>query len=153
MVSQFYCPVSKFPQKPDWANFKLSTVRKCAQSGFWELLKLDGRIELIKAIRTLPLHICFVHLRPLPNSQIPKFSNRQFYSIFFWFLTRNFLEMPEGLNWYEKWLIRHSDIMAPLKNLWLKTRKIANKFGNLRIWKFENLAKALNEHNTCSECE
>ena len=37
--------------------------------------------------------------------------------------------------------------MAPLKNLWLKTRKIANKFGNLRIWKFENLAKALNEHN------
>ena len=93
-------------------------------------------------------NLCFVHLRPLPNSQIPKFSNRQFYSIFFWFLTRNFLEMPEGLNWYEKWLIQHSDIMAPLKNLWLKTRKIANKFGNLRIWKFENLAKVLNEHNT-----
>ena len=44
------------------------------------------------------LNICFVHLRPLPNSQIPKFSNRQFYSIFFWFLTRNFLEMPKGLN-------------------------------------------------------
>ena len=39
--------------------------------------------------------------------------------------------------------------MAPLKNLWLKTRKISNKFGNLRIWQFENLAKVLNEHNKC----
>ena len=41
--------------------------------------------------------ICPNHLRPLPNSQIPKFSNFQIYSIFFWFLTRNFFEMPKRL--------------------------------------------------------
>ena len=38
-----------------------------------------------------------------------------------------------------------SIVLAFQKNFWLKTKKISNKFGNLRIWEFENLAKVLND--------